>query len=118
VDITLEEHPFFERQGDDLITRRTISYPAAALGDSMTIELIGGDDHEVPIEAGTQPGTIITIAGKGTPSVNGPGRGSLHVVIQVDVPRELSREARKILKTLREELSGSDENGKNHAKTA
>ncbi len=124
VDVALEAHPIFERQGDDLITRRTISYPAAALGDSMTIELIGGSDHEVSIEAGTQPGTIITIAGKGTPSVNGPGRGALHVVIQVDVPRELSREARRILKTLREELSGADENedededGKKHVKTA
>ena len=106
MDVSTKEHPVFERQGDDLITRRTISFPDAALGTAINIELIGGGEHDVPVEAGTQPGSIITVAGKGAPNVNGPGRGSLHIVVQVDVPQDLSREARQLLKQLRDAIAG------------
>jgi molecular chaperone DnaJ len=123
VDVDLEAHELFERSGDDLITRRTLSYSAAALGTSIVIDMLDGTTHEVTIQSGTQPGSIITVAGRGAPNVNGPGRGALHVVVQVDVPQQLSRKARRLLEQLADELdtavtSDTGIREKKHAKTA
>lgn len=109
VDVALEPHPRFARDGNDLVTRQRISFPDAALGTHFTIEMLDGTDHELTIQAGAQPGTVITMPGRGVPSVNGHGVGNLHVVIDVDVPRHLSRRAKKLLRELAGELQGEDE---------
>jgi molecular chaperone DnaJ len=70
--------------------------------------MLDGSVERLQIEAGTQPGSVITLPGKGVPSVNGRGRGALHVVVQIDVPRRLSRKAKKLLRELEEELEPTD----------
>lgn len=112
VDIHLAPHERFERDGDDLITKRKVSFPEAALGTSFTVEMLDGSEHEVKLRPGTQPGAVVTSKGKGAPSVNGRGTGSLHVLVQVDVPKRLSRKAKKLLREL------SNEIGEATAKTA
>ena len=109
VDVAIEPHARFEREGADLITHQLLSFPDAALGTSFTIEMIDGSDFDIDIDAGTQPGSVITIAGKGAPHLHGRGHGALHVVIQVGVPRRLSRRAKKLLRELAGELESSDE---------
>ncbi len=104
VDVALEAHDTFEREGVDLITRCTISFPDAALGTELEIELLDGSTHEVDVPAGIQPGSVLSSPGLGAPSVNGRGQGSLHVVVQVDVPKKLSRKAKKLLRQLGDEL--------------
>jgi molecular chaperone DnaJ len=58
----------------------------------------------VEVPAGTQPGEVITLKGKGVPRVDGRGRGSLQVVVQVDVPRHVSSRAKELMRELEEEL--------------
>ncbi|OQX67064.1 MAG: molecular chaperone DnaJ [Sorangiineae bacterium NIC37A_2] len=105
VDVELEPHPEFERDGFDIGTRRRVSFPDAALGGELTVRL--PDDSEIVVKypAGTQPGTVLTTRGKGIPQLNGRGRGDVHVLVEVEVPEKLSRKARKLIEELREELN-------------
>lgn len=104
VDVALHPHERFERDGDDLIVRETVAFPDAALGTTIDMMMLDGSRHTVKIKAGTQPGTVITMPGLGVPRVQQRGAGALHVVVQVAVPRKLSRRAKKLLRELEGEL--------------
>jgi molecular chaperone DnaJ len=104
VDVELEPDDKFERDGVDLITRVSISFSDAALGTNIVLRWIDDAELELEIPAGTQPGDVITMKGKGAPRVDGRGRGALHVQVQVDVPRHLSARAKALLAELEEEL--------------
>ena len=73
-------------------------------------DLMSGGVHRlwkdaVAARMNPQPGEVITMRGDGMPTLNG-GRGDLHVVINVAVPKKLSRRAKKLLEPLDEELGG------------
>lgn len=105
VDVALEPHERFERDGTDLIARVVVSYPEAALGTTVSVTMLDDSVHKVKVAAGTQPGEVITARGKGAPRVDGRGVGSLHVVVQVEVPKRLSRRAKRLLRQLGDELA-------------
>jgi len=109
VDVTLEPDERFERNGSDLIARVTISFPEAVMGTTVPITWVDGTVHEVKLSAGVQPGEVVSVRGKGVPRVDGRGVGSLHVVVQVDVPRRLSRRAKKLVRQLSDELGSPSE---------
>ena len=69
-----EEHPELVRDGNDLLYNVFIGYPEAVLGETVEIPTIEGK-VKVKIEAGTQPGRILRLRGKGLPDVNGYGKG-------------------------------------------
>ena len=104
VDVELEPDDKFERDGIDLVTRVNVSFSDAALGTTIALRWIDESEMELEIPAGTQPGDVITIKGKGAPRIDGRGRGALHVQVQVDVPRHLSARAKALLIELEEEL--------------
>ncbi len=109
VDVGLAPHERFERDGSDLVTKRKISFAEAALGTTFTIDMLDGSAQEIALAAGTQPGAIVSIPGLGVQSVNGRGRGALHVIVQVAVPANLSKRAKKLLQELDEELHQADD---------
>lgn len=107
VDVELEADERFERDGSDLVVRQTLSFADATLGTECTLTLPNDEQISLNIPEGTQPGTVITVRDKGMPALSGRGpRGSLHVVTSVDVPKKLSKKARKLLNELAEELRG------------
>lgn len=91
----------FERDGFDIHTEARVSYPQAALGATINIETLDGDKRVV-IPEGTQSGASIRLRGLGVPRLNRSGRGDHYLRVIVDVPKKVSRSARKLL----EELSG------------
>ena len=98
----------FLRDGDDLVTVLDVSAPHAALGASFNAPSLDGD-VDVRIAAGTQPGEVIVVRGHGMPRLRRPGRrGDLRVVVNVVVPRKLSREQRKLAEKLADSMT--DEN--------
>lgn len=101
VEVTVEEHSIFQREGPHLICRIPVSYSQAALGATLEIPLIVGTD-QLKIPAGTQPGQVFRIKGKGMPDPRGRAAGDLHVEIQVVVPRKVSDEHEKLLRKLAE----------------
>lgn len=100
--LEVKEHPFFERRGADLYCTVPISFPQAALGTTVKIPLLNGEE-ELHIPEGTQSGQIFRQKGKGLPNPHG-GRGDLYVNVRVVVPSKLSREHRRVLEQLRETM--------------
>ena len=78
----------------------------------VTLALVGGvvsaptldGEREVKLPAGTQPGDTVRLKGLGLPSLRNGSRGSEHVVIDVEVPRKLSREQKELAKRLHQSL--------------
>lgn len=95
-----EKHPNLERDGNDLIYSLPISVPDAILGADAEIETVDSK-VKIKIEAGTQSGKVLRLRGKGVPDVNGYGRGDLLVHINVWVPKNISKDERKILEKLK-----------------
>jgi molecular chaperone DnaJ len=106
--VRIESDERFLRDGDDLVTVLDVSAPLAAVGARLMAPSLDGD---VPIEipAGTQPGETFTVRGEGMPRLRRSGRrGDLRVVVNVVVPRRLTREQRKLAERLADSMT--DEN--------
>ncbi|HEY3494521.1 MAG TPA: molecular chaperone DnaJ [Polyangiaceae bacterium] len=109
VDVEIGPHERFERHGDDLGTRVELSFAAAALGTDVEVELPDGNTVTAEVAAGTQPNEVVRLRGKGIPHLDRSGRGDLHVIVTVSVPKRLSKRAKKLLEELDQELSGDDD---------
>ncbi|RMH61413.1 MAG: J domain-containing protein [Bacteroidetes bacterium] len=92
----VEPHPRFRREGDDLHVTEHINAVEAMLGTSRRIENAYGKKVRLNIPAGTQPGDVLRLRGQGVETDK--GKGDLLVRIVVDVPRDLSEEARTALR--------------------
>jgi molecular chaperone DnaJ len=100
--IHVQEHPFFQREGNDLFCEIPVSYPTLALGGEITVPTLDGTEP-VRIPEGTQTGTTFRLRGKGMPDVLNRGQGDLQVTVKVAVPKKLSKDQRRLL----EELAGT-----------
>ncbi len=96
-----EEHPELVRDGTDLLYNVFIGYPEAVLGETVEIPTIEGK-VKVKIEAGTQPGKILRLRGKGLPDVNGYGKGDLLAKVNVWIPKNLSKDEKKLVEKMKE----------------
>ena len=96
-----EEHPELVRDGNDLLYNVFIGYPEAVLGETVEIPTIEGK-VKVKIEAGTQLGKILRLRGKGLPDVNGYGKGDLLVKVNVWIPKNLSKDEKKLVEKMKE----------------
>jgi molecular chaperone DnaJ len=94
--------PRFVRDGDDLVTAVDVSAPLAAVGTTVEVPTVDGS-AQLEVPAGTQPHETLVIRGGGMPALRGRRHGDLRVVINVIVPRHLSREQRELY----EQLAGS-----------
>ncbi|OFI07191.1 chaperone protein DnaJ [Clostridium acetireducens DSM 10703] len=96
VSIRVSPHPEFKRNGFDIYIDQHISFAKAAIGVELKVPTVDGDvKYKVP--AGTQPGTIFRLKGKGVPIVNGSGRGDQYVKIIVDIPKTLNEKQKTAL---------------------
>jgi len=99
VDIQVMPHPFFHRDGQDLMCAIPITYTQAALGTTLEVPLLAGK-HELKIPAGTQPHQTFVLRNEGMPNPHGGRRGSLVVQVQVEVPKKLSERQEELLREL------------------
>jgi molecular chaperone DnaJ len=91
----LEDERFL-RDGNDLVHLLDLPAPSAALGTTVAVPTLNGDE-ELKIPAGTQPGAVFTLRGKGMPSLRRGRHGDQRVVVNVQIPRNLSGEQREML---------------------
>ncbi|MCH5310355.1 MAG: molecular chaperone DnaJ [Prevotella sp.] len=98
-----EDNDTFVRDGNNLIYNLLLDFPTAALGGDVEIPTIQGTRLRVKIEPGTQPGKTLRLRGKGLPAVQGYGRGTgdLVVNISVYVPKTLSKDEREAIEKFR-----------------
>jgi len=110
INLRVATHPNFKRKGFDISIDTHISFAQAALGVELKVPTVDGDvKYDVP--AGTQPGTVFRLKGKGVPRINSAGRGDQYVNIIVDVPKSLNEKQREALKLFME-ASGEHMDGK------
>ncbi|HYZ93901.1 MAG TPA: J domain-containing protein [Actinomycetota bacterium] len=103
----------FERVGDDLYTWAEIPLTTAALGGTVTVPTLDGDE-ELDIPGGTQSGTVLRLKSLGVPKRSGRGRGQLVVRVHVVTPDRLGKKEKELLKELAA-LRGED--GKKNPKS-
>ncbi|HEX8855040.1 MAG TPA: molecular chaperone DnaJ [Thermoleophilaceae bacterium] len=102
----------FVRDGNDLVSVLHVPAPLAALGTRLSVPTLDGDE-EVEIAPGTQPNTVVTLKGKGMPSLRRGRRGDQRVVIDVVIPRNLTERQQELLRELSESLG--EDNLRDHA---
>lgn len=108
IDVQVEDHELFERDGADLYYVQPVSFPQAVFGDEIEVPTIEGEvAMEVP--RGTQGGERFRLAGKGMPQMRGRGSGDQLVTVEVVTPEpgDLSDEEREALEAFAE--AGGDE---------
>lgn len=96
INIKVAPHSVFKRKDFDIYIDTHISFAKAAMGTEIKVPTIDGDvKYEIP--AGTQPGTIFRLKGKGVPRVNSYGRGDQYVNVVVDIPKSINQKQREAL---------------------
>jgi molecular chaperone DnaJ len=100
VEVHERPHPVFTRDGDDLHCHFAVPMTAAALGTTVKLETLDGEET-VDIAPGTQSGTVLTLRARGVPHLSrGVGRGDLYVHIDVETPTRLDGEQERLLREL------------------
>jgi molecular chaperone DnaJ len=97
--IHVQEHPFFQRDGNDLFCEIPVNYPTVAMGGEIRIPTLDGEET-FTVPEGTQSGTTFTMRGRGMPDVTGRGKGNLMVTVKVVTPKKLTKEQKKLLQQL------------------
>ncbi len=99
LEIVETPHEVFTRQGDDLHCTVTLPMTAAALGTSISLETLDGDEA-IEVKPGTQSGQTVTLRQKGVTHLRGSGRGDLHVHVDVATPTKLDARQEELLREL------------------
>ncbi len=95
--LRVAEDARFERDGADLHTVVTVTFPQAALGATLQVPTLDGD-HDITIAAGAQPGDTVVLRGRGMPRLQGRGAGDLIAHVKLVVPTSLTSDQEQHLR--------------------
>jgi molecular chaperone DnaJ len=105
--IHVRPHEIFQRDGDDLVCDVPVSFVQATLGTEIDVPTLTGK-ASLKLPAGTQPGTVFRLKGKGVKNIQGYGHGDLHVRINIEVPTQLSSAQRMKLEEFAQLCNGNE----------
>ena len=103
VHVTVKADPMFERDGYDVTIHVPITFSQAVLGDDVEVPTVDGRIVQ-HIPEGTQSGTKFRLRGKGIQNVNGRGRGDQYVIVDVEIPKKVTRAQREALKAFEDSM--------------
>ena len=112
IEVRVKEDKFFRRRGNNVYCDIPISFTEAALGAEIEVPMLGGSAEKYQIPEGTQTGTSFTMKGKGIPDVNTRRKGDLIFTVNIETPKNLTSEQRKILVEFAESLGESGQSKK------
>jgi curved DNA-binding protein len=92
----------FSNEGFDIYVNRDITLTEALLGTSVTVPTVDGGQINMKIPPGTQPKSKLRVAGRGLPLMRGSGRGDMYVVVNVKMPKKLSKKQKELVESLAE----------------
>jgi curved DNA-binding protein len=93
----IKPHPYFSRDGADVILDLPVTISEAALGAQIEVPTPSGR-VKIKVAPGTQDGKVYKLPGKGAPHLKGGGNGDLRVRVNVEIPKELNAEQKELLK--------------------
>lgn len=102
VNIHVKKHKYFERRGNDIYVHVPIPFVTAALGGEVEVPTLKGN-VTIKIPSGTQGGKTFRLKGKGIPDLHGYSSGDENVIVQIDVPKKISKKQKELL----EEFDGT-----------
>jgi molecular chaperone DnaJ len=102
--VRVTEDQRFLRDGNDLVTVVDVAAPAAALGATVTVPTLDGEER-VDVAPGTQPGAVVTLRGRGMPAIGRGRRGDQRIVLNVVIPRKLDARQTELLQELGDSLT-------------
>ncbi|MCL2629157.1 MAG: molecular chaperone DnaJ [Alphaproteobacteria bacterium] len=106
VDVIVDRDPHFSRDGNDLLVNLSVSFATLALGGSVSVKGIDGEDLDVKIPSGTQVGSKLRLKGKGMPEIGRANiRGDLYLNIKTEIPTKLSAKQKELLEKFAKEKS-------------
>ena len=97
VEVRIRPDERFVREGDDIYATVDLTFTQAALGATLAVPTLDGEE-DLELPAGTQPGEIVVLRGRGMPLLQGQGRGDQRILVNVLVPRRLTDEQRRLLR--------------------
>jgi curved DNA-binding protein len=100
--IHMQKHPFFQREGDDLIIEREVTFSQAALGAELEVPTLDGR-RRVKVPPGTQSSTKLRLRNHGFPHFKGSGRGDGFVKVIVKTPKGLTQKQKELFGELSKE---------------
>jgi curved DNA-binding protein len=103
LNISIQPHPIFARDGIDIYVERAINFSQAVLGTTIDVPTIEGLTKRLKIPAGTQNNTKIRMKGYGVPNLRGAGKGDQYVRISINVPKKLTEYQSELIKKLNEQ---------------
>jgi DnaJ-class molecular chaperone len=103
IDVTSDSK--FAREGYNIITEESVSYPDAVLGKELSVETIDGS-VKIRVPAGTQPNTLIRLSGRGVKKIRSSVRGDHYVRIKVMIPKKVTHKEKELLEALQKEQPG------------
>jgi len=104
--VTVEKHPVFGREGDNLTVDLPVTFPEAALGATVSVPTLDGTPVRVKIAPGTPSGRVLRVKGRGVK--RGDKTGDLLAKVQVVVPQRLTDPAREALEKMQADEAGQD----------
>ena len=100
--IHVENHQYFERDGNDLYCAIPISMSQAAFGCEITVVGLDGKKIDIKVPEGTQNGKLLRVKNEGVPFTNSSKKGDLYIQVQVEVPTKLNSKQKDLLKQFME----------------
>jgi molecular chaperone DnaJ len=95
--LAVEEDHRFRRQGEHLYAEVSVGMVQAVVGAEIEVETMDGPE-KISIPRGTQSGDVITLESKGVPRLRKGGRGDLHLVVTVVIPKRISKRQEELLR--------------------
>src|SRR5690606_21733974 len=99
VEVTVEPHPVFSRDGNDLLATIEVAMTDAILGTEVTVDALDGT-VDLELRPGVQSGDVLTIKGRGITPLRGSQRGDLRVGVHVVTPTKLDAKSRALVEEL------------------
>ena len=107
ITVSVKAHPLFERDGSSILFEMPISFVQAALGAEVEVPTLDGK-VKYTIPEGTQTGTTFRLRGKGVPYLNGSSRGDQFVTVNIETPKNLTKEQKELLRKFGDATGGAD----------
>ena len=99
LNIKIQNHPVFKREGNDLFTEKEIKFSEAVLGTYLDIPTMSRN-KKMKIPAGTQSNTRMRLKGQGMPVFRGKGNGDLYIKLIISVPKKLTKAQKKLMQDM------------------
>ena len=96
ITVSVKAHPLFERDGSSVLMELPISFVQAALGAEVEVPTLDGKVN-LTIPEGTQTGSTFRLRGKGIPRIGANVRGDQFVTVNIETPKNLTREQKELL---------------------